>query len=283
MKVHHLNCGSHCPVGGALFDGRSPGIFAKICTHVLLLETDAGLVLVDTGYGLQDVTGKPRRRLPITWPVFVLNTRLREGDTALRQIEHLGFSAGDVRHIVLTHLDFDHAGGIADFPQARVHVLAVERQAAEADLRGFVARQRYRRAEWDGVQDWRTYDAAGEPWYGFDAVRALDGLPPEILMVPLRGHTLGHAGIAVSTPQGWLLHAGDAYLHNRQLHQHPTMPPGLALYERIMTTDLAAARANRSRLRELASTTDVQVICSHDFVPTGSEFGWLQRQSVLLG
>jgi glyoxylase-like metal-dependent hydrolase (beta-lactamase superfamily II) len=270
-------------VGGALFDGRSPGIFAKICTHVLLLETDAGLVLVDTGYGLQDVTGKPRRRLPITWPVFVLNTRLREGDTALRQIEHLGFSAGDVRHIVLTHLDFDHAGGIADFPQARVHVLAVERQAAEADLRGFVARQRYRRAEWDGVQDWRTYDAAGEPWYGFDAVRALDGLPPEILMVPLRGHTLGHAGIAVSTPQGWLLHAGDAYLHNRQLHQHPTMPPGLALYERIMTTDLAAARANRSRLRELASTTDVQVICSHDFVPTGSEFGWLQRQSVLLG
>lgn len=28
---------------------------------------------------------------------------------ALRQIEAPGFSARDVRHIVLTHLDFDHA------------------------------------------------------------------------------------------------------------------------------------------------------------------------------
>lgn len=283
MKVHHLNCGSHCPVGGALFDGRSTGLLANICTHVLLLETDAGLVLVDTGYGLQDVTGKPRRRLPITWPVFVLNTRLREEDTALRQVERLGFSARDVRHIVLTHLDFDHAGGIADFPQARVHVLAVEKHAAEGRLHGFVAHQRYRRAEWDNVQDWRTYGADGEPWYGFDAVRTLDGLPPEILMIPLRGHTLGHAGIAVSTSEGWLLHAGDAYLHHGQLHQRPSMPPGLALYERIMTTDLPAARANRSRLRALASTTDVQIICSHDFVPSGGEFSWLHRQAALLG
>jgi metal-dependent hydrolase (beta-lactamase superfamily II) len=31
--------------------------------------------------------------------------------TAIDQLERLGFSARDVRHIVLTHLDFDHAGG----------------------------------------------------------------------------------------------------------------------------------------------------------------------------
>jgi glyoxylase-like metal-dependent hydrolase (beta-lactamase superfamily II) len=284
MKIHHLNCGSHCPVGGALFDGRSSGLLANICTHVLLLETDAGLVLVDTGYGLQDVTGRPRRRLPITWPVFVLNTRLRESDTALRQIEKLGFSSHDVRHIVLTHLDFDHAGGIADFPEARVHLLAAEKQAAEAALHGFVAQQRYRSAEWRDVQDWRTYFPDGEPWQGFDAVRRLDGLPPEILLVPLRGHTLGHSGVAIDTGDGWLLHAGDAYLHHGQLHPtHPHMPPGLAAYERIMTTDLEAARANRARLRTLARSPGVQIICSHDFVPVDSAFAWLHRQSGLLG
>ena len=56
MRIHHLNRGSHCPVGGALFDGRSRSLFANIVTHCLLIETDSsGLVLVDTGYGLQNV------------------------------------------------------------------------------------------------------------------------------------------------------------------------------------------------------------------------------------
>jgi glyoxylase-like metal-dependent hydrolase (beta-lactamase superfamily II) len=36
----------------------------------------------------------------------------------------------DVRHIVLTHLDFDPAGGLGDFPHATVHMLADERDYA---------------------------------------------------------------------------------------------------------------------------------------------------------
>lgn len=271
MIVHHLNCGSHCPVGGALFDGRSKGVLAHIGTRVLLLETDAGLVLVDTGYGLQDVIGKPRR-LPFTWPVLVLNARLREENTALRQLERLGYRAQDVRHIILTHLDFDHSSGVEDFPLARVHVLAAERHAAEHRRRSFIDRQRYRPALWDSVRDWRTYIDGGEPWFGFEAVRELDGLPPEILMVPLRGHTIGHAGVAIQTSAGWLLHAGDAYLHHAQLrHDRPGMPPGLAAYQRIMTTDPVAARENLWRLRELASAGLAQVVCSHDLAPGGSQ------------
>jgi glyoxylase-like metal-dependent hydrolase (beta-lactamase superfamily II) len=46
---------------------------------------------------------------------------------------------------------------------------------------------------------------------GFEAVRDLDGLPPEILLVPLAGHTWGHSAVAIDTGDGWLLHAGDAY------------------------------------------------------------------------
>lgn len=268
MKIHHLNCGTHCPLGGAFLDGRSRGPFAHIRTRVLLLETDAGLVLVDTGYGLQDVSGRPRRRLPVIWPMFVLNTRLREPETARRQVERLGYSARDVRHIILTHLDFDHAGGIEDFPEAAVHVLAAEKEAAERRRRGFVGRQRYRPLDWRRVRDWRAYDGGGEQWRGFGAVRALEGLPPEILMIPLRGHTLGHAGVAIRTGVGWLVHAGDAFLHSGQLDPgKPHMPPGLALYQRLMTADIAAAEINRARLRELAQEPDMRVVCSHDFDP----------------
>lgn len=264
MRVHHLNCGTHCPFGGAFFDGASRGIFANIPTHCLLIETEQGLVLVDTGYGLQDVQ-RPHSRLPWLWPA-ILNVRLHERDTAIRQIEALGFSARDVRHIVLTHLDFDHAGGIEDFPEARVHVLAIEREAAARKRHTFVGNQRYRPAQWDTVTDWRTYAPNGEPWFGFDAVRQLDGLPPEILMVPLRGHTEGHAGIAVQTSEGWLLHAGDAYLHHSQmdLSRH-TCTPGLAVYQHIMDTNRPQRRTNQERLRELKrSENSIDVFCSHD-------------------
>lgn len=265
MRVHHLNCGSHCPVGGAFFDGTSRGLLAHGVTHCLLIETGQGLVLVDTGYGLQDVE-QPRARLAWTWPTL-LNARLSEGETALRQLEALGFSAGDVRHIVLTHLDFDHAGGIEDFPHARVHVMETERVAAERKRRGFATRQRYRPMQWDAVRDWRTYATGGERWFGFDAVHDLDGLPPEILMVPLRGHTSGHAGVAVQTGDGWLLNAGDAYLHRGQMDvAHPHCPWGLRAYQAIMDTDRPARRANQDRLRELKSSHGgaVTIFCSHD-------------------
>ena len=276
MRIHHLNCGTHCPLGGAFFDGSSKGLFANIVTHCLLLETDQGLVLVDTGYGLEDVQGR-HARLSRLWPA-VLNVQLREHETALRQVEALGFSARDVRHIVLTHLDFDHAGGLEDFPEARIHVMETEHDAAESKRRGFVGNQRYRPLQWDGVRDWRTYTAGGERWFGFEAVRGLDGLPPEILMVPLRGHTAGHAGVAVRDEDGWLLNAGDAYLYHGQMDPaRPHCTIGLSIYQSIMDTDRPARRANQERLRELKRNhgAEITIFCSHDTL----EFAALQDMS----
>ena len=84
-------------------------------------------MLVDTGFGLGDVA-RPRRL-----SAFFRNAnrvQLDAEQTARRQIERLGLRPDDVRHIVLTHLDFDHAGGIEDFPNATVHVMDAELRAA---------------------------------------------------------------------------------------------------------------------------------------------------------
>ena len=51
-KIHHLKCGSMCPVCAPLFGQK--GWKAEIVCHCLLVETDRGLVLIDTGFGLQD-------------------------------------------------------------------------------------------------------------------------------------------------------------------------------------------------------------------------------------
>src|SRR6185369_2243687 len=163
----------------------------RLACHCLLIETGSQLVLVDTGFGLGDVS-RPRTRL--AW-LFrrLLRPELRPEMTAIRQIQRLGFRPRDVRHIVLTHLDFDHAGGLDDFPDATVHMLAQERDAALARPTA-LDRMRYRPQQWASTQPrWRTYRAGeGEPWFGLDCVRQLQGLPPEILLVPLIGHTLGH-------------------------------------------------------------------------------------------
>jgi glyoxylase-like metal-dependent hydrolase (beta-lactamase superfamily II) len=271
MKIHHLNCGTDCPLGGALFDGKSLGPLGHIVGHCLLIETDAqGLVLVDTGYGLKDIDHphqRPGVRIPIPWRLM-LNIRLRERDTAIRQVEALGFRAGDVRHIIATHLDFDHAGGLEDFPNATVHVMAREYDDATGPRAGVVATNRWRPAQFDVVQAWRKYGARGEPWFGFDAVRDLDELPPEILMVPLPGHTWGHAGVAIRQDGGrWLLHAGDAYFYRGEMRgARRKCTPGLRAYQRLMEADATSRMANQERLRALSVERrgEVTVTCTHD-------------------
>ncbi|HEX8483103.1 MAG TPA: MBL fold metallo-hydrolase [Allosphingosinicella sp.] len=271
MRVHHLNCGTDCPVGGALFDGRSLGPLGRLVCHCLLIEHDSGLILVDTGYGLKDVDHPHRPPHPrITRAMrTLLNIRLRESETAVRQIEALGFKAADVRHILLTHLDFDHAGGLEDFPQAAIHVMSEEFTAATGPRRGFVPRNRYRPSQFDEVRDWQLHAGpSGEPWFGFEAVRGLGGLPPEILMVPLPGHTWGHAGIAVDRgAEGWLLHAGDAYFYRHEVRRpERKCTPGLRAYQTMMEVDRERRLSNQARLRALSieRAADVKLICAHD-------------------
>jgi len=188
--------------------------------------------------------------------------------TAVRQIERLGWQASDVRHIVLTHLDFDHAGGLDDFPAATVHLMRTERDAAVRQST-WLDRQRFRPQQWSSRPRWQVYDAAaGERWHGFTRASTLRGLPPEIALVPLPGHTLGHAGVALDTGSGWLLQAGDAYFFHREMDRtDPWCTPGLRLYQVMMEKDRQARLDNQARLRQLLTTTsDVQVLCAHDTV-----------------
>lgn len=264
MRVHHLNCISSCPLGGRLIDGRSSGLRGRLACHCLLVETANQLVLVDTGYGLRDVAD-PRSRLS-SFFLELLDPEFREDMTAVRQIERLGFAATDIRHIVLTHLDFDHAGGLDDFPEATVHMMIDEGEDAVRQT-SWLDRQRFRPQQWSSYPRWRAYEAGGEPWFGFEAVRDLRGLDGEILLVPLVGHTLGHAGVAVREDGGWLLLAGDAYFDHDELDlERPRCTPGLRFYQWMMEKDRRQRLMNQHRLRGLVREhgREVHVMCSHD-------------------
>jgi glyoxylase-like metal-dependent hydrolase (beta-lactamase superfamily II) len=266
VNIRHLNCISTCPLGGALMDGHSRSLRGRLSCHCLLVEAGNSLVLVDTGLGLRDVAD-PRTRLSGFF-LMLLAPEFRNELTAVQQIRALGYDPRDVRHIVLTHLDFDHAGGLDDFPAATVHMLQIERDVAIAQ-RSLLDRMRYRPQQWSTRAHWRTYSAAtGERWYGFECVRSLEGLPPEILLVPVPGHTLGHAAVAIEKTAGqWLLQAGDAYFYHAEMDvDRPRCTPGLRFYQWMMQQDGRTRVANRERLRQLKREhgRTVQIMSSHD-------------------
>ncbi|GAB7110148.1 MBL fold metallo-hydrolase [Streptomyces phaeofaciens JCM 4814] len=253
MKVHHLNCGTMHPV-------LTPE--GLVC-HVLLVETDNGLVLIDSGLGLKDAAD-PRGRFGEAR--FLVRPVFDENEAAVRQVARLGFDPHDVRHIVLTHFDADHTGGLADFPWARVHLTAAENFAA-LHPRGRVERGRYlpsHRAHGPVLVE-HTPDQ-GESWRGFAGAEELNGIAPGIVLISLPGHTRGHAAVAVDTGDGWILHVGDSFYHRGQIDGTGGAPRALTLMEHFIAADRPRVKANHERLSELWRTADPDLLLvnAHD-------------------
>ncbi|HEX6357832.1 MBL fold metallo-hydrolase [Actinophytocola sp.] len=257
MKIHHLNCGSVRQIE-ATYDGPAP---APAVNHCLLIETDSdGLVLVETGLGLADVRN-PSETLGADW-VRMAQPALDEEETAIRQVAGLGHAPDDVRHVIVTHLDVDHCGGLPDFPQAEVHLLAAELDAAIVEAPSF----RYRPAHWAHQPNWRPYPVEpNQEWFGFTAVQP-KGLPQEIQLIPLGGHTAGHTGVAVHDGTRWLLHCGDAYYYHRELDERPEPHPVLDIVQQGSEVHHDLRLGTQARLRELVRThgDEVTVFSAHD-------------------
>ncbi|QFY12846.1 MBL fold metallo-hydrolase [Nonomuraea phyllanthi] len=254
MRIHHLNLASMREIDS--HDGRPA---ARVVCHALLIETPAsGLVLVESGLGLDDVA-RPGELLEQEWTELV-QPLLSPAETAVRQVAALGHDPRDVRHIVLTHLDVDHSGGLPDFPHAVVHVMEAELEDAIKQAPS----RRYRPGHWAHSPKWQTYPGTGTRWLGVDGVRPLAGLSEDLLLVPLDGHTRGHAGVAVNDADRWLLHAGDAYFHHGELERPPRSHPLLDVVQLGAQVDAEHRLSSQERLRSLAHDHGVAVFSAHD-------------------
>ncbi|MBV9560948.1 MAG: MBL fold metallo-hydrolase [Bradyrhizobium sp.] len=263
LRLFHLNAGTMSPPSALLVNGRG-GLFerARMVCHILLIERAGELCLVDTGIGLNDINN--RDQLPAA---FLKKGRpsLDPAETAIAQVGALGFDPHNVRHVVMTHLDRDHAGGLADFPWAKVHVHDTEHRAA---VKGQPAVQpgRYAAQQWRHGPDWATYDRFGADWMGLPScqVDLFDGW--DVRLVPLPGHTPGHSGVAVKRgDDAWFFHAGDAYYSRRQIDSPPRRAPlGLLFQIRKAEIDRAQRIASEDAVRRLRQRPAISICCTHD-------------------
>jgi glyoxylase-like metal-dependent hydrolase (beta-lactamase superfamily II) len=146
--------------------------------NCLLVETPAGRVLIETGIG-ERVTDKVRAM------------RGYEGSPVVPALEAAGFDPASVDLVVMTHLHFDHAGGLlrADgskaFPRARIVAQRAEWDIALDDNSRIVAS--YDQPEIRLVREWGDADA-------------VDGeveLLPGVSVIRTGGHSKGHQAIVV--------------------------------------------------------------------------------------
>lgn len=248
MHVHHLNC-------------MTFHLGVENITHCLLVETVDGLVLVDTGLGIGDYADPG----PLVRAFTAFNhVPCDLEETAVKQIEKLGFEPENVRHIVLTHLHIDHTGGLPDFPWATVHVYAAEHEAAMRPRRFSVKERFYVAEHWAHGPKWKIHSCAEERWFGFDCVRVIADGMVEVLLVPLVGHSRGHCGVAIGQGGDWLLHCGDAYVRDSQVDpgaEHSPFPKGAGWMGRWLFPGESLAGLRRLR-RERGD--GVRMFCSHD-------------------
>lgn len=146
--------------------------------NCLLVETPAGRVLVETGIG-ERVTDKVREM------------RRYEGPPIVPALATAGFDPGTVDVVAMSHLHFDHAGGLllADgsraFPGASIVAQRAEWEIALGDNPRLVAS--YDQPEVQLVRSWGQ-----EAWA--DGEREI---MPGVAVVPTGGHSAGHQAVVV--------------------------------------------------------------------------------------
>lgn len=236
--------------GGGLKQVRLPLMAA------LMVHSELGPILIDAPFGLEGPanTGEVLGALMLrTGLVF------KDEWAIVPRIEQLGFRASEISHVLMTHLHFDHTGGMKSVAHARFYIDRDEWTRASG-LQGMGGmREGYVvgdfRALSPRVEKLDLSDAtigSGHDVFGDGSVEA----------VPLRGHSVGHAGYRVKLGDRTVFFVGDAVYNVKQITENAGFGP----FGKSSAYSLPMAYSTTESLRAWhREHPDAILASSHDF------------------
>ena len=202
----------------------------------LIQADDGSNILVDTGFGPQmvEISRRPDHQ----------GARVTSDDLVVNRLAHLGVRPENIRYLIATHFDGDHAGCLATFTDAEVVVQRRHYEVAKAGHPRFTGTQ----AQW------------GDPRLRYRLVDGDTELLRGVELIETSGHVPGHQSVLVRLPKtGPVLLAIDAI--SRALGSHTPENRPMTQYD----MDEQATRASTRKLVDLAGREKVALIVyGHD-------------------
>lgn len=169
---------------------------------IWLIRGNGRTIVVDTGFLRRDA--QTRKREMICLP-----------EEALKR---LGVDAATVKDVVISHMHWDHAGGIDAFPQATFHV-------READVAFCTGRCMCHQGMRRHFELEHVLSAMRVLWT--ERMRFHDGvseLAPGITLHEVGGHAAGIQVVRILTQRGWVVLASDTAHYWENLRKRNPMP-----------------------------------------------------------
>jgi len=181
-----------------------PGPQVRIPVYSVLIESDDGLVLFDTGIDLDHMN----RVLPFELP------EQTEAQTIPAQLAACGFGLGDVTTLVNSHLHIDHVGGNQLFKGTGVRNVMHERELAQG--------RNHEPFELFGYSD-HSWDYEGA---NIETVSGDHELAKGLRLYETPGHTVGHYSLLVDGAAPMLFAADVLLVRDVDLHRRSVLDVG---------------------------------------------------------
>jgi glyoxylase-like metal-dependent hydrolase (beta-lactamase superfamily II) len=233
MKVRFFATG-FAKVPKGLFVKGAPWRSVRFPILSVVVERDGELIVLDTGLGSRFAEELLPLRYRANWVFnrFVMRTEFDPlRDPLVRQLPACGLDVAAVKYVILSHLHWDHASGMRDFPNARFVVGRREWEAATAPGAHRHAYVREQYASPGGLDVRLVETVRGQAFLGFPDSLDLFG-DGRFVLVDLPGHTPGSMGIFVTLPAGRrFLYGGDAFYFPENLEE---LAPKSPLMQRLV-------------------------------------------------
>ncbi len=208
VSIDPLLCGRLSAPRSA-FEAGAPDDPVTLPIPSWLIRHPRGTVLFDCGMHTDTVSDTPmRERISRT---FTLD--LEPADLVAPRLAERHTDPAEVDFVVLSHLHFDHAGGLAQIPEARVVVQSAEWRAGfDDELR---RANGFRRGDYDLGHEVVTVDGDHD-LFG-------DG---RVICMSTPGHTPGHQSLRVALDSGEVVLCADCAYFGHTLEGGPLPPFG---------------------------------------------------------